>query len=246
MPNTALPDRPGPNPFHAGMIDAIPVAVTFLFLFLGFGATAAKAGLDIGQCVAMTVLMFAGPAQFVMVDLIEQHAWAAAALSALIVNFRIFLMSAALLPTFSGLKKRRILPAIAGVSASTFLVTYSWARQAERAPADTFRYYLGVCAAALPISYLATALGAVLVEWLPPDLGSMLHLVMPIYFTTLLARSWRRWRVLFAGLGGLFATPILNQAFPGFGLVLAGVVIGAVMLASDTVPSPPRKTGGRG
>lgn len=226
-------DRPGTGPFFAGMIDAIPVAVTFLFLFLGFGATAAKTGLDIGQSVVMSVVVFAGPAQFVMLDLIQQHAWAAATISALIVNFRFLLMSAALLPPLSAVGKRRVLPAMAGLSASTFLITYSWTKQAERDPAQTFHYFLGVCAAALPISYAATALGFVLVERLPQPLGAMLQLVMPIYFTTLLAKTWRRWRLLVAGIGGLIVTPILNQAAPGFGLVLAGVAIGAIMVATD-------------
>ncbi|WP_188580445.1 AzlC family ABC transporter permease [Tistrella bauzanensis] len=223
-----------PQPFRQGLTDAIPVAVTFLFIFTAYGAVARDAGLGIAQAVAVTVAVFAAPAQFVILGPLTAHAWATVAGIALVVNFRILLMGAALVPHYGGLAKRHVLPPLMFLSASTFALGYTYAAgHPEIGAGLKFRYYLGVVAISLPLAAGGSAAGFVVADVLPPALNALLLLVMPVYFTTLLAKAARRLAPFVAGLTGFVLVDPVDQLAPGFGLMIVAVCTGLAIVAVE-------------
>ena len=69
-------------------------------------------------------------------------------------------------------------------------------------------------------------LGLLLVQNLPLWLLEMFKMILPIYFTTLLAKEWPKSRPLLAGLLGFVGTPLVELVTPGFGMMLIAVVVG--------------------
>jgi len=200
-----------PQPFRQGLTDAIPVAVTFLFIFTAYGAVARDAGLGIAQAVGATVAGIA-----------------------LVVNFRFLLMGAALVPHYGGLAKRHVLPPLMFLSASTFALGYTYAAGHPDIGAGLkFRYYLGVVAISLPLAAGGSAAGFVVADVLPPALNALLLLVMPVYFTTLLAKAARRLAPFLAGLTGFVLVDPVDQMAPGFGLMIVAVCTGLVIVAVE-------------
>ena len=88
------PDR---SALIAGARAAGPICLGYLPIGLAFGVLAQKAGLAPWQVAAMSVLVFAGSAQFIAVAMLQEGAAAAAiVVTTLVINLRHFLMSSAL------------------------------------------------------------------------------------------------------------------------------------------------------
>ncbi len=212
--------------FFQGLREAIPVGVSFFFLFLAVGVSSKAAGLTILHSTLMSLVVFAAPAQFVVLDLIgHNRPWLDILAATFIINSRFFVMAATLVPYFRETSLPRILAAIPMLSASTFAVPFVRFKQA--ADIRPFEYYLGVAAGSYPIAVAATVLGLLLVQNLPLWLHDMFKMILPIYFTTLLAKEWPKSRPLLAGLLGFVGTPLVELITPpGFGMMLIAVVVG--------------------
>jgi 4-azaleucine resistance transporter AzlC len=101
MPAFALLDAS--SPFQHGMRRSVPLALSVAAYGLVWGALAGQAGLSLAETGLMSGLVFAGAAQFVVLNL-----WSASAAlplgaivaATLVVNLRFVLMSASMLPLF--------------------------------------------------------------------------------------------------------------------------------------------------
>lgn len=211
--------------FFQGLRNAVPVGVSFFFLFLAVGIASKAAGLTVLHSVLMSLVVFAAPAQFVVLDLMgHNRPWLDILAATFVINSRFFVMATTLVPYFRGTSLPRILGAIPMLSASTFAVPFI--RFKQDADVRPFEYYLGVSAGSYPIAVAATALGLLLVQNLPLLLLDMFKMILPIYFTTLLAKEWPKSRPLLAGLLGFVGTPLVELITPGFGMMLIAVVVG--------------------
>lgn len=214
-----------------GLRDGVPIAASFSFLFLAVGGASRAAGLDWTESVALTVAVFAAPAQFAIVDLVADHAWLAVLITTTIVNFRFVVMSAALLPHFKGEGRMSLLTSIQFLTASTFAVAFPRLRSGrESAP---LAYFLGVCFVSFPFAVIATGVGHAVADRLSGPVADTLRMILPIYFTTLVARVWPERRLLAAALGGFVLTPLLARLFGPFGLVAAALTVATLILASE-------------
>jgi 4-azaleucine resistance transporter AzlC len=87
------------NPGRAAVAEGWPVFITALVVGIAFGLTARQSGLSVIEASATSVIVFAGAAQFVMVDLLRTGAPAPlVVLTVLLLNARHFLMAAAIRP----------------------------------------------------------------------------------------------------------------------------------------------------
>lgn len=219
--------------FLAGLSDAIPVSVSFFFLFLAVGATSANAGLSVLQGTMMTVLVFAAPAQLIIADMVANHAIGALLLTTFVINFRFSVMSAALLPFFPGIGQRRLLGGLAMISASTFGVSFIRYKntRAPLSPDGAFSYYLGVSVLSFGTAIVSTIIGAFVATRADTAFLEVIKLILPLYFVTLLAREWGKARPLIAAGTGFVLAGIAEPLMPHFGLVIAAVVVGSAMWA---------------
>jgi 4-azaleucine resistance transporter AzlC len=126
---------------RAGAVAILPAAIAVIPVGLLLGARAAEKGLSIAEVLLMSATVFAGSAQFVVIDLwTDPASWLFIALTTLLVNIRHVLMGASLagkLDAFAGVAK----PA-----AASFLADESWAmaeRRAREVPL-TPAYFVGL------------------------------------------------------------------------------------------------------
>jgi predicted branched-subunit amino acid permease len=211
--------------FLLGLREALPVGVSFFFLFLAVGVASKTAGLNAFHSMLMSLVVFAAPAQFVVLDLMaHQRPWLDILAATVIINSRFFVMTATLLPYFRGTPVSRVLAALFMLSASTFAVPFMKFKQA--ADVRPFEYYLGISAGSYPVAVAATGLGLLLVQGLSVELLDTFRMILPVYFATLLAREWPKRRPLLAGLLGFVGTPLGEFLSPAFGMMLAATMIG--------------------
>lgn len=161
-----------------GLRDIFPVMIAAFPIGLLFGALCAGKGLSIMEAGLMSILVFAGGAQFAAIEM-----WtypvpiAALVFSTLLINARHILMGASLAPKLTRFSTGQRL------AACFFLTDESWALAERRAlnrrisPAYWF-----ACAAMLPVSWVgSTFLGA----WLGSFMGDPKRLGADFAFTAL-------------------------------------------------------------
>ena len=87
------------TPSRAAIVEGWPVFVTAIVVGIAFGLTARQAGLTVVETSASSVIVFAGAAQFVMVDLLRTGTPVPLiVLTVLLLNARHLLMAAAIRP----------------------------------------------------------------------------------------------------------------------------------------------------
>lgn len=92
--------------FYQGLHRSLPVCFGYIPIGFAYGVMAAGVGLDLFETTLMSILVYAGSAQFIAVGMIgEKIALLAIALTTFLVNLRHLLMSAALAPYLGHLSR---------------------------------------------------------------------------------------------------------------------------------------------
>src|SRR3989338_6738026 len=118
--------------FLYGCRDSIPMIVGILPFGLIYGALASLAGLSLGQALGMSLLVYAGSAQFIAISLLTLGSGAVVILlTTLVVNLRHVLYSAALQPYVGRLPQRWRVPVGAGLRYAGDLYRYCGAGAAQ-------------------------------------------------------------------------------------------------------------------
>ncbi len=216
--------------FWQGFRDGAPFILVILPFGAVFGVVATEAGLNLAQVMGFSILVIAGAAQFVAVQMMVENAPVLIVLAAsLAVNLRMAMYSAALAPHLGKLAwwKRG--------AASYFMVDQVYAAailryedQPDMSPAEKFSYFIGVAAAIAPVWYVSTWAGAVLGAAVPA--GLPIDFAVPITFLALIVPMLRSLAHIAAAISSILG--VLVFAFLPFnlGLLIAAalaMVIGA-------------------
>lgn len=215
------------NSFVEGVRDSTPIIISWLFVYFAIGEASSTAGLDIFQGLALTLLVFAAPAQLIIIEFIAKHAWWTIPVATFIINFRFMFISAMLIPYFQSQSKNRILASLPVLNAGTFAVSFVKIKAGEPYP---YEYFLGVCAITCFVTIIATIFGFVKGESLPTEVMQVVSMVLPIHLTMLVGKAWPKLRVIIAAILGFVFTPIINHYFANSGLMLAPLIVGVVMM----------------
>ncbi|RKE89266.1 putative branched-subunit amino acid permease [Xenorhabdus ehlersii] len=199
--------------FRKGMVDSLPVCISFFLIFTSIGALYQSHGIPLMETLVGSLLIYAAPLQVAAVGYLTDGAILSVIILALLINFRFFLMAIVMSQYFHSIPKRNILLSMLGFSASTYTVTHSHLSAENITDGKSqFHFYLGVAVPCFVITFCATLLGYISAEYL--DYGSLsLFLVMlvPIHFASLTAkRSGKDMSVLATVMGGVCA-PLLNE-----------------------------------
>lgn len=169
--------------FFEGVKDTLPIMVGVFPFGLAYGIVAQSIGLTPGETLLMSLLVFAGAAQFISLPMFAEGAGLAMiALTALLINLRHLLMGASLAPYMTGLSLPHKALLSFGMADETYAVTIS------RAQANGYSaaYHFGSNTAGYVTWIVSTACGIFLGSRISDPLSWGLDFAMPATFLALL------------------------------------------------------------
>lgn len=177
----------GSRAFWRGYRDCAPFILIVVPYSMLFGAVARDAGLDMVQTMTMTVLVIAGASQFTALALLQDHAPVfIALLTALAVNMRMAMYSAALVPHLGHAPMgMRVLMSYLMVDQSFAVAVRTYEENPGMSGAEKVAYYMGCMMLICPVWYGFSFLGAWLGEAIPASL--QLDFAIPVCFIALTA-----------------------------------------------------------
>jgi predicted branched-subunit amino acid permease len=229
----------------AGQVPALILAATGA----GFGALAHDAGLGFGPTTFVSIVLYATPAQVVLIDQLARGA------SLLGGAFAVSLTAIRLLPMMVSLMPYLRAPGVPRwqyVLAAHYIAITGWTeafRRLPKLPAHLrMPHFLGLGTALMAVLTLGTMIGFGLAGAVPPLLTSALLFMTPLYFfmsLTLNAKQTIDWAAMAAGC---ILGPIFVIAAPGFDLLLSGLVGGTIAYLIGradfkTLPQPDEQVG---
>ena len=215
--------------FLYGCRDSIPMIVGILPFGLIYGALASLAGLSLGQALGMSLLVYAGSAQFIAISLLTLGSGAVVILlTTLVVNLRHVLYSAALQPYVGKLSQRWRVPLAFGLTDETFAVVQR--RYLARGMTEHGQWYHAGVALALYLSWVSSSLvGALFGQSVPNLAGWGLDFAMLATFIGIVVPALRNQPQIAAALVA-GAVALLCHAWPyKLGLMaaaLSGIAVG--------------------
>lgn len=224
----SVPDSPVPAPegsFASGVRAAAPVVLGYLAIGFAFGVVARTAGMSVAEIAIMSVLLYAGSAQFIGAGMLAAGDPASAIISTtFLVNLRHLLLSAALAPSFRGLSVWQNLLAGAELTDETFAVAathLSGGRPAH--PAWIFGLNLTA-----HVTWLAATVAGGLFGQAIPDTGALgLDFALPAMFVALLMlQATNRKQVAVAVVAAALAVGV-GVLVPGRWNVIVATVLAA-------------------
>lgn len=208
--------------FRRGLIDGIPIVLAYAAFSTAFGILAVKAGLPVWAAVAMSIVGYAGSAQFVVISLIAAGSGLPIMVGAtFLLNLRHILLSSSLSTKLPPLRKRQLAYLAHSVTDESYGVNMV---RAQRQGTLDYASVMGTNIIAHTAWVLATWVGASCVQWITTDL-SFMNAALPLMFASLLAfqlptkQDWG-----WAAVAGA-ATLALMQFIPGQGAFLVTVLL---------------------
>lgn len=212
---------------------AIPICVAFFAITFTLGIAAHASGVTLVEILLMSVVVFAGPAQFPAVDLLPLVGHGLQIiLGTFFINLRFAIMSFALSPHFKGIRKGAMLLGAQFISLSTFAV--SFLRYQRRSDETNLVFFLGVAIPGYTVYLLGTMLGYLVGLRIPAGFEEGIRFVFPGYLTAILAAELRELRTILLVVVAFLTTPLFEAAIPGWGLIVNAAVVATVAVGVET------------
>lgn len=193
----------------------------------GFGALAKDAGFSLGQATFMSAVIYATPAQVVLVDQMARGAsLVVAAFAVMLTAIRLLPMSVSMMPYLRGPDT----PRWQYVVASHFVAITGWSEAVRRLPGrppeERMAMFFGLGGALALALVAGTIAGYLLAGAVPPILTSALLFMTPVYFLLSQIVNVRERIDGLAIAAGLILGPLFFIAAPGIDLLLSGLIGG--------------------
>ncbi|MFB6271135.1 MAG: AzlC family ABC transporter permease [Halobacterium sp.] len=215
--------------FLAGLRDSLPSAPANVPFGFVAGAAAVQAGFTDVQAVLLSALVFGGASQLAAIDVLNGGApLAVVVLTAVVVNLRYTMYSAAIAPHFREFTERWRLLAAQFIVDTTFAIAVTEFERDEST--DRLAYYMGVSAGVYGTYVVFTAVGVVLGDAIPD--GFQLDFAIPLLFLALLVPSITDDATKLAAAVGGFVAVAAAGAPMNLGIIVAalsGVAAGVVV-----------------
>ncbi len=226
---------PGAGSYTEGVGDAVPVILGYIAIGLAFGVVAGTAGITVPEIALMSLILYAGSAQFVTVGLIAAGMPAGAIIATIfLVNVRHLLYSAAISPHVRGLPAWQNALIGAELTDETFAVAAT--RLSRGLPAGA-GWLFGVNNASHAAWVLCTVLGALLGSAITDTRAFGLDFALASMFAALLVLQIvhcpdLRPAVMAAAASGIIAvggTLLLPASWAVIAATLIAATVGMVM-----------------
>ncbi len=218
-----------------GLTDSLSIGLGYFPIAVSFGLAAIQAGFPPWLAILVSLTVYAGAAQFVLVALAAAGAGAFGIISTvLLMNVRHLFYGPSILDKLGTALRRLPLPILAfGLTDEVYAASIG--RLDRIAPEQRQGWYMGMQLGAYASWVSGTAVGALLGHQLgqqAPWLRETLDFVLPALFFALLLEILRHTR-LRVTLGAMLATAALLMLLPGHIAMLGGLASGALLGAWD-------------
>ncbi|MEO0402434.1 MAG: AzlC family ABC transporter permease [Pseudomonadota bacterium] len=209
--------------YLAGLRDGAPFMVVAGPFAALFGVLASEAGLSVFEVMSFSFVVIAGAAQFTALQLMQDQAPTLIVLiSALAVNLRVAMYSAALTPYLGGAPLwQRIFAAYLLVDQSYALSHAKFDAEPALTVAQRMAYYFGTCTLVMIVWFGCSYLGAALGTSLPEDIP--LDFALPIAFLSMVAPMMRTLPHLIAAFVAIVVSLLAVSIPYSLGLIVAGM-----------------------
>ena len=208
------------------MIPALPGVIVFA---AAFGALAAQKGLTLFETVLMSAIVFAGVSQFVAMEIWSPTMTASLivtiALSTLVVNLRMVLMSASLQPWIGGAPSWQTVPCLALMTDGSWVASLRYRREGGADVGYLFGSGLTIWLFWVPATAIGQIFGSLLVD--PKRFG--VDLIVPLYFVALLAPTLELSRRSLSWILAGTTAVAVYYLLPGHWYVIVGALTGAIV-----------------
>jgi predicted branched-subunit amino acid permease len=225
--------------FREGVRAAVPVWIAFIPSSFALGMAAKSYGLRWEEIVLMSAFVYAGPAQYAVVEPLAAGRPALQILIAtILMNLRFLPMSAAMAPYFRRVKRTRLLWASHFISASSFVIPYIRFQGEARGGAASddsakkseanLDFFLGIGTTACCVWVAGTALGYWAALKVPAGYEEGLRFILPAYFASVIAMDLRDW------LAGIVCITAFVTAVPAalwnqdWGWMIAAIAVATI------------------
>jgi 4-azaleucine resistance transporter AzlC len=220
--------------FLSGVRDSLPTLPANVPFGFVVGAAAVQVGFSDLQAVAMSALVFGGASQLAAIELLETGSpLAIVVLTAVVVNLRYTMYSAAIAPHFRELTERWRLLCAQFVVDTTFAIAVTEYNRDEGT--DRLAYYMGVSLSIYLAYVVGTAVGVLLGDSIPR--GFQLNFAIPLLFLALLVPSIKgKPTATAAAVGGVVAVVAVDAPM-NVGIIVAALcgVAAAVVVGRTEV-----------
>ena len=233
----ALPPITSPNwksPIRAFAWGMTAVASTVLTLvlfatYLGIGALAHDSHFSLGWVLGSTLLVWAGPAQIILISTLGSGATAVQAAIAVTVSaIRLFPMVVSVLPLMKTpqTKRHHLVLATHFIAVTLWVECYRLLPKVPRERRIAFTHGLG-CGLVI-VCMVATTLGYGLAANLPPLFAAAILLLTPLAFLLSTARNCRQISDILALVLGIALFPLVSMLHTGVDILISGVTAGTI------------------
>jgi 4-azaleucine resistance transporter AzlC len=171
-----------PNDFKRGYIGMLPLFPGLIAFGLLYGVLARQVGFAAWQTLAMSLIVFAGSAQFTAVGMWASSSAFLLILTTLILNLRHLLLGASLAPYLRGLPRRWKIALAFWLTDESYAVAIA---EYQRGTGSHW-YFFGASMGVYSIWAVASLIGALLGSAVPDPARYGLDLVFPLTFLGLL------------------------------------------------------------
>jgi predicted branched-subunit amino acid permease len=234
MPLPPLDSPQWQSPFRAfawGMssVGSTVLALVLFATYLGIGALAHDTHFSLAWVLASTLLIWAGPAQIILISTLGSGATIVQAAVAVTVSaIRLFPMVVSVLPMLRTpqTKRRHLIFATHFIAVTLWVECYRLLPQVPRARRIAFVHGLGC--GLLTVCMIATTLGYLLAANLPPLFAAAILMLTPLAFLLSTARNCRQISDILALVLGLALYPAVSVLHTGVDILISGMSAGTI------------------
>ncbi|NMC53170.1 MAG: AzlC family ABC transporter permease [Chloroflexi bacterium] len=210
----------------SGMASALPIVIGYITIGFAYGVLANKAGLSMLNTLLMSLIVFAGSAQFIAVGLFAAGAPLLSIIATtFVVNLRHLLMSASIAPKLQGWGKARLAWYAFDLTDETFGLHSAHFAHHTPDPLWVFATNLTSQAAWVAGSWLGAAFGQLISDVRP----YALDYALPAMFIALLVMQLRGVNTLLvAAAAGVVSTGLMLAGMDQWSVILA-TLLGATL-----------------
>jgi predicted branched-subunit amino acid permease len=199
------------------------MALVLFATYLGIGALAHDTHFSLGWALASTILIWAGPAQIILISMLGSGATVVQAAIAVTVSaIRLFPMVVSVLPMLRAPRTRRR----HFIAVTLWVECFRLLPQVPRERRILFVHGLGT--GLLCVCLTATAFGYGLAANLPQLFGAAILLLTPLAFLLSTARNSRQLADILALVLGLALFPLASMLHTGVDILISGVSAGTI------------------
>jgi predicted branched-subunit amino acid permease len=232
LPPPDSPQWQGALRAFAWGISSVGTTVLSLVLFatyLGIGALAHDTHFSLGWVLASTLLVWAGPAQIILISTLGSGATVVQAAVAVTVSaVRLFPMVVSVLPMLRTpqTRRRHLIFATHFIAVTLWVECYRLLPQVPRERRIAFVHGLGC--GLLTVCMIATTIGYQLAANLPQLFAAAILLLTPLAFLLSTARNCKQISDILALLLGLALYPIVSMLHTGVDILISGISAGSI------------------